>query len=308
MKVVRRHKLRRGATLIAVFWIIAVMGLALVATLRISRYQSDVASSQINGIEARQYAEMGINLAANPAVEEWDPVLRQDFENDAGFEAKILSEGGRFNINYILFQEDKKLLRDIFQDWGLHFDVASEVADALTDWIDIDDDIALNGAESEYYEGEGFFNRPFNRPFFDLDEMRLVRGMDLVEAVNPNWRDWFTVWSTGGLDVTEAPAEFIAFAAETNIEATRALVEIVDGPDGIRNTADDQPLSVSDALANLGIVDESGVILGRLSSDDPVTRIESVGYAGSVRRKIVLILNSREQNPQIFDRREVTIQ
>ncbi len=308
MKISTRHNLKRGATLIAVFWIMAVMGLALVATVKISRYQSDVAGSQINGIEARQYAEMGINLAANPAVEEWDFMLRQTFENDAGFEAKILSEGGRFNINYILFQEDKKLLRDIFQKWGIDFDVASEIADALTDWIDTDDDVALNGAEYEYYEGQGFYNRPFNRPFYELDEMRLVRGMDLVEAANPRWRDWFTVWSSGGLDVSEAPAEFIAMAAETNIEAAQALVEIVDGADGIRNTEDDQPLSVQDALANMGIIDESGVIPGRLNSDDPVKRIESVGYAGSVKRKVVLIISSRAQNPQILDRKEVIIQ
>ncbi len=302
------HRLKRGATLIAVFWIMAVMGLALVATLKISRYQSDVASSQISGIEARQYAEMGINFAANPAVEEWSFLLQQSFENGAGFEAKILSEGGRFNINFILFQEDKKLLRDIFQSWGLDFDTASEIADALSDWIDTDDDVALNGAESAYYEGQGFFNRPFNRPFYGLEEMRLVRGMDLVEAANPAWQDWFTVWSSGGLDVLEASAELLAMATETNVEATQALVEIVDGPDGIRNTEDDQPISVPDALANLGIIDESGVIGGRLASDDPVKRIESVGYVDSVRRKIVLILSSRTQNPQTLDRREVAIQ
>jgi len=98
--------------------------------------------------------------------------------------------------------------------------------------------------------------------------MRLVRGMELVESANPGWRDWFTVWSSGGLDVAEASAEFLAMAMETDIEATQPLIEIVDGPDGIRNTEDDEDLSVEDALANLGIIDESGVIPGRLSSDE----------------------------------------
>lgn len=308
MRILNRHSLKPGATLIAVFWIMAVMGLALVATVKISRYQSDVASSQINGIEARQYAEMGINLACNPEVKEWEFILEQRFENDAGFKAKILSEGGRFNINYILFQEDKKLLRDIFQKWGVDFDVASEIADALIDWIDPNDEIQLNGAEVDYYEGQGYFNRPFNRPFYDINEVRLVRGMDLVEALNPRWRDWFTVWSSGGLDVTEAPAEFIAMATETDVQQAQTLVGIVDGADGIRNTEDDQPLSVQDALTNLGIEDPTGVIPGRLNSDDPVKRIESVGFAGSIRRKVVLIISGRTQNPQILDRKEVVIQ
>jgi general secretion pathway protein K len=309
MKISNRHSLERGATLIAVFWIMAVMGLALVATVKISRYQSDVAGSQISGIEARQYAEMGINLAANPAVEEWDLILRQTFDNEAGFEAKILSEGGRFNINYILFQDDRKLLRDIFQKWGIDFDVAGDIAAALTDWIDDNDDMILNGAEFDYYEGQGFYNRPFNRPFYDLDEMRLVRGMEIVEAFNPRWRDWFTVWSSGGLDVMEAPAEFLAMATETEVEQAQTIVEIVDGADGIRNTEDDLPeFSVQETLSNLGVEDPSGVIPGRLSTNDPVKRIESVGFAGTVRRKVVLTISSRAQNPQILDRKEVIIQ
>ena len=54
MKVLVTHNQQRGATLIAVFWIIAVMGLALVATVKVSRYQSEVASSQINGLEERK--------------------------------------------------------------------------------------------------------------------------------------------------------------------------------------------------------------------------------------------------------------
>lgn len=304
------HKpdLQRGATLIAVFWIMAVMSLALVATVKITRYQSDVAGSQINGIEARQYADMGLNLAANPAVEEWDPILSQRFENNAGFDVKILSEGGRFNINFILFAEDKALIRLILAEWGIDFDTSSEIADALTDWIDRDDNLELNGAEADYYEGQGFLDRPFNRPFYDLDEMRLVRGMDLVEAVNPNWRDWFTVWSSGGLDVNEAPAEFIAVAAESNLEEAITLVEVVDGPDGIRNTEDDQPINVGQAVANLGIIDPTGVIQARLNADDQVNRIESIGFVGSVRRKLILIISNRSQNPTILDRREETIQ
>lgn len=295
--------------MIAVFWIMAVMGLALVATVRISRYQSDVAGSQVNGIEARQYAEMGINLAANPAVEEWEVnLLNQRFDNGAGFEAKILSEGGRFNINYIIYQEDKKLLRDIFQSWGIDFDVASEISDALVDWVDEGDEIQVNGAEFEYYEGQGYFNRPFNRAFYDLDEMRLVRGMGVVESANPNWQDWFTVWSTGGLDVTEASAEFLAMATESDIEETQSIVAIVDGADGIRNTEDDQDLSVDDVLGNLGLDDPSGLIRGRLIAEDAVKRLESIGFAGEIRRKVVLIISSREQNPQILDRKEVIIQ
>ena len=306
----KSRSLQRGATMVAVFWVMAVMGLAIVASLRVARYQAEVVSSQVAGIEARQYAEMGIAVAANPRVEKWDPLLRRSFENGNGFEASIHSEGGRFNINYILLGEDKMLVRQIFAHWGIDLDVASEIADALIDWIDPNDEIQLNGAEFEWYEGQGFVNRPFNRPFYDLDEMRLVRGMDIVEAANPRWRDWFTVWSTGGLDVLEAPAEFMAVAADGNIEAAQSVVEIVDGPDGIRRTEDDQPLQTQEAMEMLGMSpDEIQQFGSRFNSGDQVTRIESIGFSGNVKRKIVLILQSRSGGrPQILDRKEELIQ
>jgi len=65
--------------------------------------------------------------------------------------------------------------------------------------------VELNGAEKKYYEGEGRINQPFNRPFYNIDEMALVRGMDLVEAVRPDWRNWFTIWSAGPLTSMKPP-------------------------------------------------------------------------------------------------------
>ena len=303
--------LEKGATMIAVFWIMAVMGLALVASLRIARYQSSVAGSQMNGMEARQLAEMGIAVAANPQVQVWDPLLNQSFGDDTGFNVKIASEGGRFNINYIIMSDDKPLLRLIFAEWGVDFDLTSEIADALVDWVDTDEDVQLNGAEKDYYEGQGYYNRPFNRPFYDLDEVRLVRGMELVEAANPRWRDWFTVWSSGGLDVTEAPAEFIAIAAEGNIEDAYQVVQIVDGADGIRNTEDDQPIGANEVMTIMGMSpDEQGEKGRRFGSTQEITdRIESIGFAGAVRRKVVLIIRNRTSGrPTILDRNEETIQ
>lgn len=307
-----RSDLRKGATMIAVFWIMAVMGLALVASLRIARYQSSVAGSQMNGMEARQMAEMGVAIAANSQVQKWDFLLQQNFDNDTGFRVKILSEAGRFNINYIVMTDDKPLLRLIFAEWGIDFDVSSEIADALVDWVDSDDDVQLNGAEFEYYQGLGYGEtRPFNRPFYDLDEVRLVRGMDLIEAANPRWRDWFTVWSSGGLDPTEAPAEFIAIAAEGNIEDALQVVQIVDGADGIRHTEDDQPIGAEEVMTIMGMTpDEQGQFAFRFTRGNEITeRIESIGYAGSVRRKIVLVIRNRTSGrPTILDRKEETIQ
>ncbi|MGA0846192.1 MAG: general secretion pathway protein GspK, partial [Luteolibacter sp.] len=284
-----KHQDPRGAALMAVIWLIAILAIAAMSALRVISFDVDVASSKIHGSRARHLAEMGIAVGANPAVKPSDPLLQQ-FDNDAGegFEVKLVSEGARFNINAILLNGDEALLLEIFSRWGLDIETAQSVIDALGDWIDADDETRLNGAEIDSYESLGRVNQPFNRPFYDLSELRLVMGMDLVEAAYPNWRDWFTIWSSGALDINEASAELIAAAAEISPEEAAVIPELVRGADGILYTEDDEPFeNAASALDFLGInLDARPDMAQRFSNNDAVTRIESIGSANSAKRKI----------------------
>ena len=269
-----------------------------------------MAASNIHGFRAKQLAEMGVAVGANPAVERFDPILSQWSGADGeGFEVRLISEGGKFNINRILMQEDKNLLQNMFIDWGMDIDQAAAVADGLADWIDDNDEESLNGAEVAYYEEMGRINQPFNRPFYNLDEMRLVRGMDLVEALRPDWREWFTVWSGGGLDVNEASPEMISVAAEVGIDEAALLPEMVRGPDGERDTEDDTPFqSAQEALALIG-VDGSlrPDILERFSANDTTTRIESTGISAGAKRRIIMVVRNRTGQPAILQRTEEVV-
>jgi type II secretory pathway component PulK len=300
----------RGAALMAVLWLIAILAMACMATLRVISFDMELATAKIHGSRARQIAEMGVALGSNPAVKRSDPILRQlDSESGEGFEVKIMSEGGRFNINAILIQDDKSLLRSIFMDWGLELIEAQELVDALGDWVDADDNVALNGAEKAYYEGIGRINQPFNRPFYDLSEMSLVRGMDLLEALRPDWRNWFTIWSAGKLDLNEASSELIAAAAEVSVSRASVIPETVRGTDGLRDTIDDVPFqNAADALALLGVnVQERSDILNRFTVNDTTTRIESIGYADGAKRQITVIVRNRTGRPALLERTEEII-
>ncbi len=307
---------RRGSALLAVLWLIAVLAFAVVTAVKLLSFDLDVADSQVNGFRARQAAEMGIAVGCNPVVKRDDPILQLGGDDGASFQVLIRSEGERFNINHLLqVSNDKNLLKEIFIHWGIDEDVSQEIADAMKDWIDSNDDTELNGAEKAYYEDLGRINQPFNRPFYSLDEMRLVKGMELVEQVKPDWQDWFTVWSSGGLDINEADAEKISIAAECNLEDADGLVEIVRGPDGVRGTEDDAPFqnlgsgqdgqSVFDLLR----VPEfyAPVVTPRLAVNDSTTRIESTGTAGSTKRKIVLVVRNRTGKPAILEKTEEVI-
>lgn len=301
---------RRGAALLAVIWLIAILGIATMSALRVISFDMELASAKIHGSRARQVAEMGIAVGSNPVVKRWDPILRQlNGETGEGFEVRVMSEGGRFNINAILLQEDKALLRSIFEQWGLDLDASQAVADALGDWVDADDNVALNGAEEGEYEKMGRVNQPFNRPFYDIGEVRLVRGMDLVEAVRPDWREWFTVWSGGALDLNEAPAELIAAAAECPVEEAEVIPEAVRGTDGERDTEDDVPFqNAAAALALLRIdMNARPDLVRRFTVNDATTRIESIGQAEGAKRKITVIVRNRTGKPALLERTEEII-
>ena len=310
MRISLRSRARRGAALMAVLWLIAILAMACMTALRVISFDMELASAKIHGSRARQVAEMGIAVGSNPVVKRSDPMLRQMNEGTGeGFEVRIVSEGGRFNINAILLQDDKALLREIFSKWGLELEDAQAIADALGDWVDADDNVALNGAEKGEYEQAGRVNQPFNRPFYEISEVRLVRGMDLVEAVRPDWRDWFTVWSGGALDVNEASAEMIAAAAEIPVEQADIIPETVRGTDGQRDTEDDVPFQNAAAALDLLGIDINGRpdIARRFTANDATTRIESIGYAEGAKRKINVIVRNRTGKPALLERTEEII-
>lgn len=294
----------------AVLWLIAILGMACMAALRVISFDMQIASSKVHGSRARQIAEMGIAVGCNSVVKKTDPLLHRTNEGAGeGYDVRIISEGGRFNINSLIFQEDKPLIRDIFIKWGLELDDAQAVVDALADWVDADDNSELKGAEKDYYEKEGRINQPFNRPFYDLSEMSLVRGMDLVESVRPDWRNWFTILSSGPLDLNEASAELIAAAAEIEPDQAEVIPETVRGADGERDTIDDVPFqSPAAALGLLGV--DTGArpdIAKRFTVNDATTRIESIGMAEGAKFKITVILRNRTGKPALLERTEEII-
>ena len=313
-----------------VIWLVAMLSLIIYSTVRIVAHDMDLTIAQKQGFRARQLAEMGINIAMNPVVKEFDtallnmtwetaPALLQEGET---LQVRIRGEGGRFNMNRILQTEDRVLLERLFQFWGLANDDADTLIDRMQDWIDTNDETRLKGMEREDYEELGFIGYPFNRPFYSLDELLLVPGFDVLAANAPDWRDYFTIYSTGGLDLNEAEPKVIAAAmlassptADPLDDFPRFLEEAQEfvqdfrwGPDGVEDTQDDQQLQdINSALAMLNIVDTDGMAQQRFTLNDQTVHIESVATVGEYRKRVVLIVRGRNATPQILTREEVPL-
>ena len=279
---------RRGSALVAVFWLIAVLGLIVFAAIQLVSTDAGVAASIKNAEQARRMAEKGLAIGTHPEVEKYDPVLA--FENGSGwgYRVKIGFEESRLGINAVLKAGQKEVLRRLFLSWGAGDELASVAVDSLVDWVDDDGVSGLFGAEAEWYANMGMLGFPRNRAFRSESEILLVRGMREIAALRPGWRSAISLWGDGKVDVNGAGADVIASVAGVPLGRAETLLSVRSGYDGIDGSEDDILFEdLSRAAQILGIAPQ---IAGAFFVTEGVTeRIESLGYAGNARQKLVLV-------------------
>ncbi len=283
---------QRGSALIAVFWMIFALGMVLFGAAKMLRADTDYARTMRGRIYAKRYAEAGIELARHPAMQQDDPLLHFSGDNGGGFDVTLKTEEARLNINHLLQTGDKILLRRLFSGWGFRPEFTVALCDALKDWVDADNNASLNGAEKREYEKAGREGMPFNRPFKEVEEMLNVRGMDIVNAERPDWREWFTVYGDGRIDINDASAEIVALLGAVPMERVQLLLTFRNGRDGRHRTRDDVRLSSVPQVAQmLGVFNRQTIELLTqwIQFTGPIRRIESVGHLGPLQRKLILI-------------------
>jgi type II secretory pathway component PulK len=282
---------RRGSALILVLWSLLLLGMAVFGVVEIVELSVEHTSHEELALDARGLALSGVALGLNPQLLRDDPILAQKPASDRQFKVDIASEGARLNLNFVLLTKHREILVNLFSQWGLQPDEADHVADCMYDWVTPGDLKSLNGAKAADYEQANLPQRPTYKAFESLDEVALVMGMDLVEKAKPNWQDYFTLWSAGPLNVNEAPPELIAAVFSLDPKRVSFFTDARNGRDGIPGTADDVPVSSTQALeGQLGVSDTEMKALGRqISFKDPNRRVESVGQAAGTQVMISVV-------------------
>jgi general secretion pathway protein K len=336
--------MQRGSSLLLVLWLIATMGMLVHSTVVVVNQDLEMTLSQKQAFRARQLAEMGINIAMNPVVKEYDygllnqgpevegtvPLpLQLPLEEGERVNVTIGSEGGGLNINMILQQGEmsRPFLTKFFSVWGMSNDQADVLFDCLVDWVDADSTNQLHGLEKEdYIEMTGDENTPypFNRPFYDLDELERVPGFDELSSRLPDWRDYFTIFSAGKVDLNEASAKVMA-AVALALEGTsdpqqdypdklvdaQELVQDRWGPDGLPKTEDDIKFQsaeeMNSALTTLGLDPTEQSVQMVFGIGDQTVRITSIATVGEFRKRMVMVVRNRTGTPQVLTRDELPL-
>lgn len=285
---------QRGSALMLVMWALVFLSMAVFGVVRFVGYGFDDAIVLQKEFRARLLAQSGLAIGLHPLVEQGDPVLRQEMENGEEISVRIRPEDGRIPINIVLEYGFVDSLRTLFEMWELEPEEAAALADSLADWVDRDSQSRMNGAERDYYETLGLPELPRNQPFDSVEEMQFVRGMDRLAEKKPDWQDYFTVHSSGKLNVNGASAEAIALYTLVPLEQAEALVEQRRGEDGEEDTEDDVRFrSVEQFRIALGVPSgEFARVAPLLTVENTLLRVESEGRAGDRRVKLAVIANT----------------
>lgn len=185
-------KNERGVAVITAILIVAVAASA--ATFMLSQQSAmiDQATMVASRAQADFYADAGLDWARGVLAEDarraggvdhlgegWaQPIAALPVER-AVVAGAIEDEQGKFNLNNLVAGGRSDVDLKILQRILVQLSLPPELADAIMDWADADQDVSGNGgAENAYYFSLSRPYRAANQPFVQVEELFRVRGFD----------------------------------------------------------------------------------------------------------------------------------
>ncbi len=287
----------RGSALMLMIWAVLLISMTVMGVVEYIQSSAREATLQSYQFRALHLAESGLAVGMHPSTRRGDIVLKQKIGPDSGFDVVINYEGARIPINYATDERLREAIYNLLIYWQLNADQAGIAADSLADWIDNDNTPRANGAEADYYKQLGIYDAPRNQGFARVEEMLLVRGMDAVDRKKPEWRDYFSIYGEGQIDLrTVFKDVLLAVTGASENDVTRFISER-DGADGIPGTEDDRRIRDSEAYQLLGLSGDRLTAISGIVNDDDTTlrRITSIGWVGEKRAKIIVVTRRNQE-------------
>ena len=231
--VISDTSLKRANILISVLWIIVVMTVLVLGLSFEARNDTERTRLMRDRAKAYWLARAAIERTKYDfAVSKMqpDPETKNKtsfrFEFEQGW-AECILEGraSMLSVN----TTDPEMWKPVLKLYGIEDQAADEVIDAILDWSDPDDEVRLNGAESEYYMSLSPPYQPRNSAFFSIDELLLVRGiteqMFYGSGGLPGLQDMLTVGRSSTIfDVNTAPKGILMAFLELDGETADQII------------------------------------------------------------------------------------
>ncbi len=285
-----------GQALLLVMWALFVMCFSILGLMRLLNITIGTSSALERVAIASSLAYAGTTMGRNPEYPANGKRQTRKFPNGGELEIVVVSENGKLNINKLLAGQDRETLRALFRLWRLNDVEADTVLDSLLDYVEPGTTRRLNGAKADQYRMAGRPG-PSGKLFRSVDEMASVLNFDLVVRNKENWRDYFTIYGDGTLDLTSAPVDLIKVVCKVGDSSARALMQgqSGEGP-GIRD--------MEAARLAMGMTEKEFQALGGMvSMGGKVRRVRATGTLGQASRNIEAICRL-DTPPVILEWRE----
>lgn len=222
--------MRQGFVLLTILWIISVaavvaMGAALAGRRAVlagtARGQLERARWEALACERRAMAAIELALDSVPAMDDaalvWRVLPRAVLGSPllAGCDIDFEAAGTRLDLN----DATEEVIVRLFDAIGLDVD-APQLAAALEDWIDSNDEPRPLGVEASWYEGVGRLT-PRNAPLADPAELRWIRGFENLEGL-----DSVASTSPGRVSLATAPVSVLMAVPGITRETAEAIVAL----------------------------------------------------------------------------------
>jgi type II secretory pathway component PulK len=291
-----------GSALLLVVWAIIMLSAALLAWVSFMEADLERSADANREIEARAMARSGVAYGKNMMVSERTPGLERQFTDQMGFRVRIVGEGGKLDINWLLAGEEPRKL-DILSLWleqhGLTFQEREHFLDCLLDYTDADNVKRLNGQE----DAEGY--TPKNRPLESVEELAEVAGVEPL-LKSPGWQDELTVYSQAGIDLTAAQENILRLLPGLGEARIVRLLQFRRGRDQIDGTMDDyQFKNLAEIWSVLGFSQaQQKELSGLVTAKSQIQRIISEGRSANVVRQVEVVVRKGGANPTILHWKE----
>jgi len=266
---VHRSRLRRcfggqakGVALIMALWVITILSVIVLEFCFAMRTEVNITNNYKEELQLYGMAEGGVQRAVAELIYKHDTRVQQMRKTlkpeevppekmewvtdgrpyllpfDQGVcEVKVMSEGGKINVNVI----SESTLRKIIGNLGLEAEERDMVVDSILDWRDPDDFYRVNGAENDYYQSlkEPYYCK--NGNLDSIEELLLIRGVtpDLFygrkgikkegegeKADRIGLKDIFSIYAAGEqIDINSATPVALKFVLGIPDELARLIVK-----------------------------------------------------------------------------------
>ena len=283
-----------GSTLLLVMWALFLLSAVIMYWAKYIEKGIAAAGAANRLLEAKALAHSGAVLGLLPKADKRSPFLVGGLDKANSYAVTLRSEGAKVNLNYMIVGEDAvriAFLKAVLTKWGLSNKERDVFVDSLLDWVDQNDARHLNGMEKA-----GAYQPPNRGQLLSLDEIPKIRGSrPLVSKIN--WKDGFTLLSSGPLDIEAVSAEVLACVPGIGGIQSARFVAVRNGKDGVEGTPDDRVFrDLNEALGVLGLAQTQFAKLnGIIGFRDPILQIRSVGQAAGSKWMVEVVARRSDE-------------